>query len=368
MKIRLVKSLREFDRLAPVWQDVVTAGGQTSPFLSHDWFACCWRTAGPDRRRELWVVEDTCGPLALIPLTRWRSHRWGAPVRMLSFLESPDTPFADIPMAQPSEEVMRTFLDALRARAGWDVFSIRKMPVESSTLKVLETALSDGFPWREDGRHASPYVAISGNWEEFIRHKSQRFRKTLRYVENRLQKHGAVTVEEHRDVDPSGPIFAEVMAVSQQSWKGPRGLAMATMEGMPRFFREFTHRASANGWLHLWILRLAGRAVATEYQIGAGGSLHALRADFDATLAALSPGASLNLRILQLLFDRGGFADYDMGPGQNPYKLRWATGTHEAVTLDVYAPSPYGRLLHRIETRAVPLLRRLKHRVRQLCA
>ena len=67
MKIRLVTSLREFDALAPVWSDVVAAGGQTSPFLSHDWFACCWRTAGPDRRRELWMVEDTSGPLAFDP-------------------------------------------------------------------------------------------------------------------------------------------------------------------------------------------------------------------------------------------------------------------------------------------------------------
>jgi CelD/BcsL family acetyltransferase involved in cellulose biosynthesis len=235
-------------------------------------------------------------------------------------------------------------------------------------LKALESGFADGFPWHERGRERSPYVAISGNWEEFLGHKSQRLRKTLRHAENRLQKNGTVTVQEHRAVDPEGPIFAEVMAVSQQSWKGPRGLAMATMEGMPRFFREFTRRASANGWLRLWILRLDGRAIATEYQVCANGTVHALRADFDAGLAPLSPGASLSLRILQGLFERGGVDEYDMGPGQNPYKLRWASGTHEGVALNVYAPTPYGRLLHRIETRVVPLLRQLRDRVKRLCA
>ena len=34
-----------------------------SPLLSHDWFACCWRTAGPERKREAWVFEDDAGPL-----------------------------------------------------------------------------------------------------------------------------------------------------------------------------------------------------------------------------------------------------------------------------------------------------------------
>lgn len=368
MKIRLVTSLREFDSLAPVWRDVVAAGGQTSPFLSHDWFACCWRTAGPDRRRELWMVEDTSGPLALIPLTRWRSRGWGMPIRVLSFLESPDTPFVDILIAQRSEEVIHTFLNALRARSDWDVLSIRKLPAESPTVKMLEAGLVNGFPWREGDRERSPYVTISGDWEEFVHQRSQRWRKTLRNQENRLQRRGAVTVEEHCEVDPSGSVFAEVMAVSQQSWKGPRGLAIATMEGMPRFFREFTHRASRNGWLHLWILRLDGRAIATEYQIGAGDTLHALRADFDSALADLSPGANLNLHILRTLFERGRVAQYDMGPGPNSYKLRWATGEHEAVMLTIYAPTAYGRLFHRIETRVVPLLRRLRARLARRCA
>jgi hypothetical protein len=43
----MVTTLREFDALAPVWREVTLAGKQTSPFLSLDWFACCWRTAGP---------------------------------------------------------------------------------------------------------------------------------------------------------------------------------------------------------------------------------------------------------------------------------------------------------------------------------
>ena len=67
MVVRCVTSLREFDALGPAWHAVAQAGGQDSPFLSHDWFACCWRTAGPDRRREVWVLEDAAGP--------WRSCR-----------------------------------------------------------------------------------------------------------------------------------------------------------------------------------------------------------------------------------------------------------------------------------------------------
>jgi CelD/BcsL family acetyltransferase involved in cellulose biosynthesis len=340
----------------------------TSPFLSHDWFACCWRTAGPNRRRELWLIEDVVGPVALIPLVYSREKIHGLPARHLRFLDSPDTPFAELPVARGMDEVIATFLEALRRRRDWDVLALSKLPAHSTTLKALQGALTGQFAWRVAGRIESPYLEIDGSWRQFLEGKTQRFRKTCRNLENRIMRAGRVTVEEHRQVDADGPLFAEVMEVSRQSWKGPRGFAMATMQGMPRFFRELTQRASANGWLRLWILRLDGRAAATEYQIGENGSVYALRADFDSSLAELSPGAYLNLRIVQSLFERQEIRQYDMGPGLNEYKLRWASGAHEAVALEAYAPTPYGRLLHTVETRLLPLVRRWRAGGNDRCA
>ena len=364
MKVRMITSLREFDALAPIWQEVTREGNHASPFVSHDWFACCWRTAGPDRHREVWLLEDSAGPVALVPLARWQARRRGLPVRMVGFLDSPDTPFIELPIAGALDETIAAFVSHLRERRDWDVFSLQRIPAHSRTWKALEIALGSEFRCRAAGRERIPYLPITGDWEGFFRGRTQRFRKTCRNIENRLRRSGVVTVEEHLQVDPDGALFAEVMEVSRQSWKGPRGLAMATMEGMPRFFQELTRRASANGWLHLWILRLDGRAVATEYQIGGDGSVDALRADFDASLAELSPGSHLLAEIIRALFERGGFHAYNMGPGSNEYKLRWATDAHDLITYEVYAPTRYGRLLHATETRVVPWVRRWRDRAR----
>jgi CelD/BcsL family acetyltransferase involved in cellulose biosynthesis len=368
MKVRIIGALREFDELAPDWKRVTSAGRHHSPFLSHDWFACCWRTAGPHRRRETWILEDGTGPLAFVPLVLRKATIRGFPVRILEFLSAPDTPFVDIPTAAAAAPVVEGFLDALNARSDWDVLSIEKLPTSSATYQTLRAALPGRFPWRVSGVECSPYLGITGSWEEFFRSKTQRFRKTCRNIENRIHREGEVVVEEHRDVDPEGAVFQEAMEVSRLSWKGPRGLAMATMQGMPRFFREFTSRASENGWLSLWLLRRDGRAVATEYQIGADGERHALRADFDATAGELSPGAYLNFRIVRALFGVGDVREYHMGPGANEYKLRWASGSREAARLEIYAPTSYGRLLHSIETRLVPLARRWRATFRDRCA
>ncbi|HET7875085.1 MAG TPA: GNAT family N-acetyltransferase, partial [Methylomirabilota bacterium] len=191
--------------------------------------------------------------------------------------------------------------------------------------------------------------------------KSQRFKKTIRNVANRLAKAGAIAIEEHRAVRPDGPVFADLLDVSRRSWKAPRQVAIATMPRMPEFFADLTRLASARGWLRLWVLRLDGRAVATEYQLEDGGRVHALRSEFDGSLPEdLSPGTQLNAEIVRALFARSGVHEYDMGPGQNEYKARWASDAHETVGLRIYRPGTYGAALYALEARAVPAIRKLR--------
>jgi len=110
-------------------------------------------------------------------------------------------------------------------------------------------------------------------------------------------------------------------------------------------------------------MRLDGRPVASEFQLEADGRVHALRADFDASLPVeLSPGTHLTAEIVRSLFGRETVYEYDMGPGDNEYKSRWASDAHELRRLRIFRPGAYGTLLHAVEARVVGSLRRLRHR------
>ncbi len=363
LQVRRVEAEVEFLGLAATWNDLAARSGQTSPFLSHDWFACCWPAVAPSRRPEILVVEDAGHPVALVPLMRWRESRRGLLIRRLALLECPDTPFIDVLVAGDARPVMTALLDHLAGRGGWDVASLQKLPAAAPTLKALEASLTGRFPWRRADASLSPYLAIEGGWEAFWKDTSQRFKKTARNTQNRLERAGRVRVEEHTEVDPEGALFAEQEELTRRSWKADRGVAIATMPNMHGFFAQLTRRASARGWLSLWTLRLDDQLVAMEYQLHDGGRVNALRADFDLAHREVSPGSALNFAIARALFQRGGVHEYDMGPGLNDYKLRWATGNHEAVHLMIYQASAYGRLLHALDTGVFPLLRRLRERL-----
>lgn len=368
LKVRRIESAKEFVALASLWSELVSESAQTSPFLSHDWFWCCWHAIWPRRRPEILLVEEAGSPVAIIPLMRWKERYHGLPVRCLGFLECPDTPTVDMLSVGEPWPVIEAFLDHLTSRSDWDVVRLQKLPTSSPTLKTLEGGLPGRLPWQRAGTLLSPYLAIAGGWGGFYDGKSQRFKKTFRNIRNRLERAGRVEVEEHRAVDPAGPLFHEMIEVSRRSWKADQGVAIATMPRMPEFFRELTRRATNHGWLSLWLLRLDGRVIAMEYQLRANGKVHALRADYDQAYRELSPGSALNFAIVRSLFERGGVHEYDMGPELNDYKLHWATGSHETVHLKLYRPRLYSRLLYKAETAVAPVARKWLERVRARCS
>jgi CelD/BcsL family acetyltransferase involved in cellulose biosynthesis len=361
LRVRRLTSAEAVRSIGPVWADLVGQSAPSTPFTSHDWFECC-RIAAADRRQELLVVEDSVAPISLIPLVRWKGRARGLPVRYLGLLDCPDSPIADLLHTGAATPVVRALLDHVTTRSDWEVLELGRLPIGSPTLKALEAELPGRLPWRRASSDFSPYLAVDGAWSDFYASRSQRFKKTIRNIQNRLDRLGRVTVEEHPALAPGDARLEEMIDLTSRSWKADRGIAIATMPRMREFFGELSRRATERGWLGVWFLRLDGRPIAMEYQLRSNGVAYALRADYDLAYAASSPGSALNFAIARALFERGDVHEYQMGPGKNEYKMRWASGCHVTVRVQIYRPGLYGRLVHLTETRIVPALRRLRER------
>ena len=80
-------------------------------------------------------------------------------------------------------------------------------------------------------------------------------------------------------------------------------------------------------------MHVGDRPVAMEYQLVDNGNVHALRSDFDQSCEDLSPGSYLFRHLLESSFG-GGLTRYYMGPGDNPYKLRWTDQGESLQLLD----------------------------------
>lgn len=115
----------------------------------------------------------------------------------------------------------------------------------------------------------------------------------------------------------------------------------------------------------MWCLRLDGKPVAMEYQLVNGDDVFALRADFDQTLEAISPGSYLSVQLLQQLF-ASGLRRYWLGPGPNPYKARWTEKSETLYRVRAFSPTARGRL-HRLNEQLVrPAARKVRAALRRV--
>jgi hypothetical protein len=355
MKIRTITSLQAFDGLAGLWRDVVTASGQASPLLSHDWFASCWRTAGPNRLRELWVVEDSAGPLALVPVLATRMRYRGFPVRILQLMHRPEVAVADFPIARDHVGVTKAVLERLHAREDWDLFLLPGVPADSAMWNAFQSANGTRSAWLIADRVHVPVVRLTDR----AGHAPAMLAALRRSVAaTRARVLDTVVVEEHRTLDPRGALFEEVMSLSRAGSSYTASLPETTGDEVRRFFRELTIRASANGWLSLWVVRYEGRVVEVEYQLAADGYVHSLRRDTEQSPPELRLGDLLTMSILEtLLSKRDAHTYYRYPQPGDPVTANGDGG--ESLFVELFAPRPYARLLHGLETRLLPLVRRL---------
>jgi CelD/BcsL family acetyltransferase involved in cellulose biosynthesis len=351
LHIRSIDNARDFVTLEPVWSRLTHETGQTSPFLSYDWFWCCWHGVWPQRRPEILVIEDGDTPVAIIPLMRWRARLFGLPVHYMSFLEWPHSPITDLVTTDQSDPVIELFLDHLTSRSDWDIARLQKLPVTSPILEAFEHILPGRLSWRREDHLPYPCVTIDGDWERFCGTMSKSFGNTHRHIPVTLQRAGDLRLEEHRLVDPQGPLFQETLALMNLQTYGSH--VSTTMPRQREFFRALTQRATKNGWLSLWTLKLDGHVIAFEYQLRFHSTVQVLAAGEDPSYRALRPWPELNLAILRTLFQSGSTYEYSLGPAVQHDHLWWAHGHQQTVRLKLYRPSLYSRVLAQLDGGAV---------------
>src|SRR5262249_60704471 len=121
----------------------------------------------------------------------------------VSLLNAPDTAFVDWLIVGRPEPVIEAVMAAFRSRSDWDVMSLSSLPASSATAKALPAWLAGRYRWQPLSPLHSPYLTTTGSWEQFWTSTSQRFKKTVRNVRNRLGKTGTVSVAEPRAADPA---------------------------------------------------------------------------------------------------------------------------------------------------------------------
>jgi CelD/BcsL family acetyltransferase involved in cellulose biosynthesis len=356
--VEVVSDYSTFLGLEAEWNDAVERAGITHPFLRHEWLRTWWDCFGGNRHLHVIVVREDERMLAIAPLMRETVQMYGLPIRRIDFIQNDHTPRIDFIITARRDEAYRAIWNALLAtRDRWDLVQLSRMVHDSPTRNAMERLAYGICPtgvWPND---VSPYLTLTGTWDEYHRGLSAKFRSNLRNRHSRLARFGTPALEVLEDAAAIAGARDEALRLEASGWKQESGTSIGSDPAVERFYTLLAERAAEKGWLRLMFLTVGGRRVATSYGSRFANRLFLFKTGYDPEFAACSPFKLLTCFAIQAAYAEG-LAEVDFLGDAEPWKLEWTETSRPHEWLFVFSGSVRARLLHSVKFQMVPELKK----------
>ena len=311
------------DDLRPLredWARLAESAGNL--FATWEWSELWWRHYGGERPLCIAVLREDDEIDALVPLFVW-SRR---PLRTLRLLgHGHGDRLGPICADHDAPTATRALRVALAAEPH-DLFVGDWVAGERNWTAAVggRVVRSTGYPILDLG---------DDSWPEFLARQSQRFRKSVRLGQNRLERAGEVS---YRYAEPSTLERDLDAAFRLHVARFAEHAGCLFCGEHEAFQREFAAVALERGWLRLLLLEIDGEPVGSEYGFFFQGAYYAYQGGRDPKWDRESVGFLLEVESIRRTLEEGGL-EYRFLGGEEDYKYRYAAKDPRLETIVVPA-------------------------------
>ncbi len=356
-ELNIISSFNEFRSIRAPWNNLLANSSYDRVFLTHEWFMAWWQAFGDGKRLFIVIAKHGDEIIGISPLMIWKSRFRRMPVQCITFLENEDSPGCGFIIKRGHEYVVKEIISfLLRDVKGWNILSLNNMQLDDE----FQSAVTGIFD-QEKKRYimnkglSSPYLKLGSDWDTYYKGMSAKSRKTIRNISNRIKKLGNIRVEEYCDIGN----FSDIVFITRKGWKYEEGKSFANRKDRMKFFKLLSEIAKENGWLSIWCTYNDKTPIAYEYHLKYKNNDIALLAEFDKEYKNISPGAYLDYRIIENLFNNGIY-EYDMCGVQDEYKRKWSQNTRNYKNITVFSGTVYAKMLYFLEVVLVTKIKKIR--------
>jgi CelD/BcsL family acetyltransferase involved in cellulose biosynthesis len=337
---RVVRDLHAWADLRRVWDRLLEASPDRTPWQSYAFLTLWWRHLSGDRALRVFVVERGGVPCLALPMqvSRWRRLP-GMPVRLLEPIGMiMDVNRPRLALGAFDEAAYRCAFDAIWSLGSdWHVVRIDEKPWDDRELALLrDYGVGRGCVFRQVFSHLVPYLDLRQSWATYLRSRSPKLRKNLKSARRKLEQRGAVTLASHDTELAVEEALQTVLDLHGRSWKRAKRVEHSRSEGYSEFFGDWVHHMATLGCCRILVLRCGGKPVAATVAFLDGDTYYAVQIVHDREFAACSPGTLLEAMEIEGLMNEGRFAKYEMMGSFLSNKMRWtetATASSHVLVL-----------------------------------
>jgi CelD/BcsL family acetyltransferase involved in cellulose biosynthesis len=300
------QGLAGFQAIAAQWQALALALGADCAFQHRPEWYLSFLESGACEPDGVWFVTAKSGSslLAVVPL-QYQNYRIGpfAP-RLLGTIDDDQMQLSDFVFAKtPAHaDLMLQLIAWLRSQRAlkWDGLRLRKVRENSA----IAYSASHGLPSTSQVlRHdASNYFDTSASFEHATRSMTGDFRRNVRRQLRRAEEDHAVRIESVCAPDDINRAFQHFLAIEASGWKGDtgQGSAIYCQPALLNFYQALVTHFGARGECVINLLWFGPDAIAAQFGLKIGRTLHILKFGYAEAFSRFAPGNLLLLRMVQL--------------------------------------------------------------------
>lgn len=364
MELRVVRTEDEFNEIKPQWDSLLSSLDSIPLPMTHEWLVAWCRAFSLNMQMEFRCAYLEGDLVGVAPLFRVRERYRGVPVTVLKLAANGHTPFSDV-IVHPDlvgEEREQAYL-RLTSLGDHELGQFFKLHRNGALLQFLIDGPEAGntFGARRIGLKPSlktPVIEIDQPWETFFNTRPRALKKSLRHKMNRFRKQPGFSITLEQISAPDQPIVEELIDVSAKSWKASISNDLKSHHGSRVFLLNLIELLGKEGVVSAWIARDGDRAIAFELHLRYDGIVYPIRADYDESYKAFSPGSLLEYSALKYLFDSGAAKQYYTCADDYWYLSNWTSDYEEYCNVECFGGSLRLRCLYFLEYRLIPLVKK----------
>jgi len=270
-------------------------------------------------------------------------------VRQIRFIENSEAPHTDFIIKDTRIDALQVIFNYLESiKRKWDIIILNNIPKESLLFSEDLNLHKSALRLKVQKIINYPILKPQNEWETYFSSRSKRVRGAVRHSRNKIKKAGTIGIENITSVSNGNSILQKIWEIGQNSWKNTLNAGIASSEKRQKFFSDLTNIAEKNGWLNLWLLSKDQIPVAFEYHLKYKNKIYGLCSEFNQNYRNYSPGFVLDAHIVEKMFNNG-VQEYDMGPTEDFYKMRWTDTVRKHKILYIFNSTFLSKLLYLFE-------------------
>ncbi|AZT84094.1 GNAT family N-acetyltransferase [Marinobacter sp. NP-4(2019)] len=360
VELRVVRTQEEFSRIRSEWDGLLQKFDPVPLPMTYGWLRSWWDAFAHDSRMEFRCLYRAGTLIGIAPLLRTRELYRGIPVTILKLAANGHSPYSSV-MVDPSIEghERAQMFSALTQVEATEVGLFFKIPQGGDLRRFLLDRTRGGYEQvGEKPGLSTPVIHIDNTWDEFYKARPKKLKRSLKHKLNRFEKNTDFSISVENVARPDQPIVEEIVEISASSWKSRIGNDLGSNQRSRRFLQNLIESFGESGALSAWIIRHKKQPVAYELHVTCDGIVYPIRADYDMSFKAYSPGSILEYTTLKHLFESCSARQYYTCADDYWYLSNWTSDYQEICTIEIFGNCRKLRFLYWMEYRLIPVLKR----------